>query len=424
MTANKGKVLLQVQGLEKKFDDNQVLDGITTDICQGEVVAVIGPSGSGKSTFLRSLNLLEVPTGGQILFEGVDITDPKVDINRHRQKIGMVFQQFNLFPHKTVKENIMLAPVTLGLTKEDENRSRISKMLRRIWYLRRFMKKEKPDVVVAFTRGVLYRALAAGIGTGIPVVISVRTDPVGHYDKKADKLRIPLLFPHAAGCVFQTEGAKAFFAPYLQENSRIILNPLNPKYVGVPEPAVRTKNVVQSGRLVDFKNQPMLIRAFLKVHEKHPDYTLKIYGPDSKDGTKEILESIIHENHAEDFVKLMGGSNTLEKDLADAALYAFSSDWEGLPNALMEAMALGLPVVSTDCPCGGPKTLIEDGVNGLLVPIMDEKAMTDGILRLIEDRELAERLGREARKISERANEDAVFEQWQTYLQECCKKNR
>ena len=314
--------------------------------------------------------------------------------------------------------------VHVGLTKEDEDRSRISKMLRRIWYLRRFMKKEKPDVVVAFTRGVLYRALAAGIGTGIPVVISVRTDPVGHYDKKADKLRIPLLFPHAAGCVFQTEGAKAFFAPYLQENSRIILNPLNPKYVGVPEPAVRTKDVVQSGRLVDFKNQPMLIRAFLKVHEKHPDYTLKIYGPDSKDGTKEILESIIHENHAEDFVKLMGGSNTLEKDLADAALYAFSSDWEGLPNALMEAMALGLPVVSTDCPCGGPKTLIEDGVNGLLVPIMDEKAMTDGILRLIEDRELAERLGREARKISERANEDAVFEQWQTYLQECYKKNR
>ena len=119
MTANKGKVLLQVQGLEKKFDDNQVLDGITTDICQGEVVAVIGPSGSGKSTFLRSLNLLEVPTGGKILFEGVDITDPKVDINRHRQKIGMVFQQFNLFPHKTVKENIMLAPVRLGLMKEE-----------------------------------------------------------------------------------------------------------------------------------------------------------------------------------------------------------------------------------------------------------------------------------------------------------------
>ena len=102
MSANKSKVLIQVQDLKKAFGANQVLDGISTEICQGEVVAIIGPSGSGKSTFLRSLNLLEEPTGGKILFEGTDITDPKVDINRHRQKIGMVFQQFNLFPHKTV----------------------------------------------------------------------------------------------------------------------------------------------------------------------------------------------------------------------------------------------------------------------------------------------------------------------------------
>ena len=102
-------VLIQVKDLKKAFGTNQVLDGITTDICQGEVVAIIGPSGSGKSTFLRSLNLLEVPTGGQILFEGTDITDPKVDINRHRQKIGMVFQQFNLFPQYTALENVTLA---------------------------------------------------------------------------------------------------------------------------------------------------------------------------------------------------------------------------------------------------------------------------------------------------------------------------
>ena len=98
------EVLLDVQGLQKAYGSNQVLNGITTQIRRGEVVAIIGPSGCGKSTFLRSLNLLEEPTGGKILFEGTDITDPKVDINRHRQKIGMVFQQFNLFPHKTVKE--------------------------------------------------------------------------------------------------------------------------------------------------------------------------------------------------------------------------------------------------------------------------------------------------------------------------------
>ena len=114
------EVLLDVQGLEKAYGGNQVLNGITTQIRRGEVVAIIGPSGCGKSTFLRSLNLLEEPTGGKILFEGTDITDSKVDINRHRQKIGMVFQQFNLFPHKTVKENIMLAPVTLNLMSKEE----------------------------------------------------------------------------------------------------------------------------------------------------------------------------------------------------------------------------------------------------------------------------------------------------------------
>ena len=130
--SDKGNVLIEVKNLQKKFDDVQVLDGISTEICQGEVVAVIGPSGSGKSTFLRSLNLLEVPSGGQILFEGTDITDPKVDLNRHRQKIGMVFQQFNLFPHKTVKENIMLAPVTLKLMTPEEASAKAEELLKRV----------------------------------------------------------------------------------------------------------------------------------------------------------------------------------------------------------------------------------------------------------------------------------------------------
>ncbi|MBS5196083.1 MAG: amino acid ABC transporter ATP-binding protein [Clostridiales bacterium] len=124
--------MIEVKELKKAFGDNHVLDGISTDIHQGEVVAIIGPSGSGKSTFLRSLNLMEVPTGGQILFEGTDITDPKVDINRHRQKIGMVFQQFNLFPHKTVKENIMLAPVTLKLMTGEEASKKADELLARV----------------------------------------------------------------------------------------------------------------------------------------------------------------------------------------------------------------------------------------------------------------------------------------------------
>ena len=127
-----GETLIKVENLQKHFGDNKVLDGINTEIHKGEVVAIIGPSGSGKSTFLRSLNLLEVPTGGRILFENVDITDPKVDINRHRQKIGMVFQQFNLFPHKTVKENIMLAPVTLKIMTPEEASRKADELLERV----------------------------------------------------------------------------------------------------------------------------------------------------------------------------------------------------------------------------------------------------------------------------------------------------
>ena len=126
------EVLIEVDALRKSFGSNVVLDGITTDIRKGEVVVIIGPSGSGKSTFLRSLNLLEKPTGGRILFEGADITDPKVNIDRHRQKIGMVFQQFNLFPHKTVKENIMLAPVTLKVLTPAEASKKADELLARV----------------------------------------------------------------------------------------------------------------------------------------------------------------------------------------------------------------------------------------------------------------------------------------------------
>lgn len=132
MNVNKGEALIQVQDLHKSFGSQVVLDGITTEIDQGEVVAIIGPSGCGKSTFLRSMNLLEEPTSGTILFEGTDITDKSVDINKMRQKIGMVFQQFNLFPNYTIKDNITLAPVKLGLMTKEEADKKAMELLERV----------------------------------------------------------------------------------------------------------------------------------------------------------------------------------------------------------------------------------------------------------------------------------------------------
>ena len=126
------KVLIEVKNLEKSFGNHKVLRGISTQIRKGEVVAIIGPSGCGKSTFLRSLNLLEVPTNGQVIFEGTDITDNTVDIDKTRQRIGMVFQQFNLFPHKSVLENIMLAPVQLKLMSKEEASKKAVELLARV----------------------------------------------------------------------------------------------------------------------------------------------------------------------------------------------------------------------------------------------------------------------------------------------------
>ena len=126
-----GQLLFEIRDLCKSFGDIEVLKNINTTISQGEVVVIVGPSGSGKSTFLRSLNLLEEPTGGQILFEGKDITDPKANINLYRQHIGMVFQHFNLFPHKTILQNMTLAPVQLLKRSKKEAEEEAMKLLER-----------------------------------------------------------------------------------------------------------------------------------------------------------------------------------------------------------------------------------------------------------------------------------------------------
>ena len=132
---NNGEVLIEIKNLKKSYGDHVVLDGINTTIKKGEVIAIVGPSGCGKSTFLRSLNKLERPEAGEIVFEGTDILDKKTNINKDRQKIGMVFQQFNLFPNKTVLQNIMLAPMKLKGVSADDSKNRAMELLERVGLL-------------------------------------------------------------------------------------------------------------------------------------------------------------------------------------------------------------------------------------------------------------------------------------------------
>ena len=129
----KGEVLIKVDNVHKVYANNlHALNGVSETISKGEVVVIVGPSGSGKSTFLRSLNLLEVPTSGHIYFEGVDITSKATDINKHRQKMGMVFQHFNLFPHKTILENITLAPIKLLKKSKEEAEKEAMELLKKV----------------------------------------------------------------------------------------------------------------------------------------------------------------------------------------------------------------------------------------------------------------------------------------------------
>ncbi|MBQ3956634.1 MAG: amino acid ABC transporter ATP-binding protein, partial [Clostridia bacterium] len=124
--------MISVKNLQKDFGGVKVLKGLSTEIEKGDVICVIGPSGSGKSTFLRCLNMLEKPTGGKIIFEGDDLTDKKVDLDRHRQKMGMVFQQFNLFPHMTVMKNLIVAPMMLKKIPEEQAKAKAMELLGRV----------------------------------------------------------------------------------------------------------------------------------------------------------------------------------------------------------------------------------------------------------------------------------------------------
>lgn len=340
--------------------------------------------------------------------------------------------------------------IHVGLKDADENKSRIKIAVLRLKYLRDAIKKENPDVVIAFAQKAIYRCSFAAVGLKNPLIVCVRTNPTGHYDQPIDKVVLPLINKRADGAVFQTTGQRDFFPKHWIDISTIILNPVNDKYYlsdAVYENRKTTKTIVQHARVVDFKNQPMLVDAFMKVHEVYPEYDLKIYGPDSCDGTWEILTDKINSYGANDYIHLMGGSDELEKLVPEAELYAFSSDWEGLPNTLIEAMAMGMPIVATDCPCGGPRTvmprvkdaheILEDEYNhipasiadpkavisrlectddGILVPIMDEDAMAMALIYMIEHKEYALSAGQHARKIKDITNGPAIVKKWREYI--------
>lgn len=323
--------------------------------------------------------------------------------------------------------------IHVGLDSKQEKASSLAKQWYRVANLRKAIKEEQPDMILSFCIKANYRATMATTGMKIPVITSVRSDPKIDYVGKKNQIVNKLFFNKAEGCVFQTEEAKSFFDEVLQKKSTIICNPVNEKFLNATR-QLPTKKIACVGRLVRSKNQMLLVKAFEEVLKKYPDYQLYFYGDGSNDECKELLIDYVNKTNVvidspkkakeqeticlKDAVHFMGISNTLEKDIADAAMFVLPSDYEGMPNALMEAMTLGLPSISTDCPCGGSRYWIDHKVNGQLFPVGDVKALTDAILYYIENPETAGEMGQKAREKLQSATLDKVYAEWKNYMEQ------
>lgn len=290
--------------------------------------------------------------------------------------------------------------------------------IQRLFQFRKILNKEKPDIVISFCNKANFRCSYAMLGMKIPLLVSVRNDPqkdylpyrhaTAHMEKKA------------AGCVFQTPDARAAFGAALQKKSKIICNPVDDKYIKAARTDIagRKPYIVSVGRIAAQKNHLLLLKAFNRIQKDFPDYSVRIYGEDGEPQVKQQLLAYIKEQKLEARVKFMGQSSTLEKEIAQAAVFVLPSDYEGMPNALMEAMVLGLPVIATDCPCGGSGLLIEDGVSGCLVPVEDEEKLAQTLEMLLRNPAKMQELASHAREIAEKVNPHAIYEEWKKYVEE------
>lgn len=296
----------------------------------------------------------------------------------------------------------------LLLEEEPLHQSRLQRNVGRIAKLRRLCRQEKPDLLLSFMAEPNFRAVMATRGLPVKTVVSVRNDPEREYAGKAGRLVGKYLLPLADGCVFQTRDAKAWFPEKLQKKSAIICNAVKPEFYEVQRLPVPGE-IVTCGRLEEQKNHALLIEAFARMQERRPDTVLKIYGEGS---LRPMLERQIAALGLTDKVLLMGATNNVAAALRTAALFVLSSDYEGMPNALMEAMAAGVPCVSTDCPCGGPRELFGAELANHLVPCRDAAALADAMERTLTGAE-------DGKAFRQRAAEfapDKVYATWMQYL--------
>ena len=294
---------------------------------------------------------------------------------------------------------------------EDTNGS-LKKNLNRIQILRRLVKDIKPDICVSFMVENNFRLMISTIGLKTKTVVSVRNDPAKEYPTARLRKLAELLYKRADGVVFQTEDAKAFFSNNIQKKSRIIFNQVDERFFE-DQSTEQGEYIVACGRLTKQKNYPMMIKAFSDAHKNHETEELRIYG---EGDLQEELIKMVRESDLEKSVHFMGFSSDMVDVYRHAKLLIMTSDYEGMPNAILEALASGVPVISTDCPCGGPKMVIEPGVNGYLVPVGDSKRMGILINELLDDNDKLSAMKEKAKASADQFRSDTILKEWISYL--------
>ena len=294
------------------------------------------------------------------------------------------------------------------LEETEIKQSRIKRNVSRISKLRTICKAEKPDVLISFMAEPNFRAILATRGLPVKTLVSVRNDPNKEYAGKMGRMVGKVLLPMVDGCVFQTEDARKWFPKRLQKKSRIIYNAVREDFYQIERTPVRGE-IVTCGRLVEQKNHAMLIDAFAEVVKEFPFATLKIYGEGQ---LRDTLQRQIDRLGLTEKALLMGATNDVGKALKTADLFVLSSDYEGMPNALMEAMAAGIPCIATDCPCGGPKELFGEAGAAKLVPCGDAERMKQAICTAFEEPDQ----GEVERSCAEKFCPDRVNAIWKEYI--------
>lgn len=285
-------------------------------------------------------------------------------------------------------------------------------LFKRIYKIRKIIKKRNADTIISFMSDINFFTILSCINLNKRVIISERAHPllINVNTKKPLYIRIlkKLLYPLADGVVFQTKFAKECYPAKIRKKGYLIPNPISPNLPDVYN-GTRKKVIVAAGRLSEEKNFSMLISAFYEVSKIHKDYKLIIYGRGHMLKNLKLLRKKLN---LEDKVKFPGYVDNLMERIKNASIYVSSSNFEGISNSMLEAMAMGIPSICTDCPVGGAAMVIENNKNGILIPVGDVLALRDAMLKIIEDQEFGKLLSMEAVKVRDRYDVSKICKMW------------